>query len=121
MDLSMIGCINKCDHFQFLIQSFRFEKTFHQSPQNLTGAQLAGMQQHTIAASFVDSINKQGASGGRQFRGVVFFASQTGEQPAIIQKEGWYVMDLQKHITLKSHSPIKEMDAFVLFDEARCR
>ena len=85
------------------------------------GAQLAGSHQYMIASNFIDRLNDQPSSEALQFRGVVFFVSKTGDLPPGVEQEGWYVMDLQKHITMKSRSPICEADAFVLFDEARCR
>lgn len=85
------------------------------------GAQLAGCPQHDIAAHFIDLLNEQGASGAQQFRGVVYFAAHTTDQQKGVEQEGWCVMDMQKHITSKIRSPIQEADAFVLFDEARCR
>lgn len=85
------------------------------------GAQLAGSPQHKIASHFIDLLNEQRASLAQEFRGVVFFASQTADLLKGVGPEGWYVMDMQKHIISKSRSPIRESDAFVLFDEARCR
>lgn len=82
------------------------------------GAQLAGIHQHLIASSFIDRLN---TSSCLLFRGVVFFVSKTSDLPPGVEQEGWYVMDLQKRIALKSRSPIREAAAFVLFDEARCR
>lgn len=43
------------------------------------------------------------------FKGVVFY------------NDGWQIMDLSGHIWQKAVSPIKEHEAFVVFDEARCR
>jgi hypothetical protein len=91
--------------------------------KQLAGAQLAGSAQHTIAASFIDRLNEgnKHTSGTQDFQGVVFFSSQEGGLPKGCEHAGWYVMDMQKHITSKSRSPIHESDSFVLFDEARCR
>lgn len=85
---------------------------------HFAGAQLAGSQLHIVASSFIDCLN---TSAGLQFRGVVFFLSKTSDRPPGIDQEGWYVMDPQKRITMKSRSPISEADTFVIFDEARCR
>jgi hypothetical protein len=87
------------------------------------GALLAGCPQHAIASHFIDRLNEQrtDASGSQNFSGVVFFSAQKGGLPTGIEREGWYVMDMQKNITSKSRSPIHESDSFVLFDEARCR
>jgi hypothetical protein len=84
------------------------------------GAQLSGCPQHTIASHFIDRLKKCAPS-SQQFRGVVFFCAQAGDLPRNVECEGWYVMDMQKHIMSKSRSPIHESDSFVLFDEARCR
>lgn len=94
------------------------------------GALLAGSPQHVIAAHFIDilrdrlkkdRLNAQGPSSPHQFRGVAFYASKTTKLPKSIEGAGWCIMDLQKQVTSKSRSPIHEADAFVLFDEARCR
>ena len=62
----------------------------------------------------------QGVTSGR-LRGVVFYATLGAGLPSSIGQEGWYVMDMQKRIVSKNRSPLCEADAFVLFDEARCR
>jgi hypothetical protein len=91
--------------------------------KQLAGAQLAGSEQHTIAANLIDRLNegKKHTSGSQHFQGVVFFSSQVEGHPKGCEHEGWYVMDMQKHITSKSRSPVNESNSFVLFDEARCR
>jgi hypothetical protein len=87
------------------------------------GAQLTGCPQHIIASHFIDRLNEgeKCASEALHFRGVVFFCAEAGDLPRNVECEGWYVMDMQKHIISKSRSPIHESDSFVLFDEARCR
>lgn len=86
-----------------------------------SGAQLAGSLQHAIAAHFIDRLDKQPTAAAQNFRGVVFYVTKTSGCPPGVEVEGWYVMDRQKRIVLKSRSPIHEADSFVLFDEARCR
>ena len=45
-----------------------------------------------------------------RFHGVVFYG-----------RDGWQVMDRRGHVQAKATSPIREHEAFVVFDEARCR
>lgn len=74
-----------------------------------------------VAAHFIDKLNANHGDQVQQFKGVVFFASKTAGLPKSIEHSGWHVMDKQKCILSKNRSPIHEADAFVLFDEARCR
>lgn len=46
-----------------------------------------------------------------RFQGVCFFQD----------KEGWMIIDNQRHCLPRKSSPIAERDAFVIFDDARCR
>lgn len=93
------------------------------------GAQLAGMEQMDVAKRLLDNTARAGSLAGPHGRvdgrpGVVLFAdsSSGGLDPAEQnQLQGWAVMDQQKHCLPKARSPIKEADAFVIFDEARCR
>lgn len=74
-----------------------------------------------VASLFIDKLTGNRMGGPQRFRGVVFFAAKTAGLPKSIDRSGWYVMDLQKRILSKNRSPIREAEAFVLFDEARCR
>lgn len=92
-------------------------------PGVAAGAQLAGTSQHKLASHMIDLLSGRlgpGATSGR-LRGVVFYATLGAGLPSSIGQEGWYVMDMQKRIASKNRSPLCEADAFVLFDEARCR
>ena len=52
----------------------------------------------------------QGSGKARSVLGIVFYG-----------RSGWEVMDTHGHVQSKATSPIKEHEAFVVFDEARCR
>ena len=86
------------------------------------GAQLAGMSQQAAALHLVDGMQRGGSCTSASL-GVVFFVSAgtKGADARHRLPEGWGVMDRQKHCMPKARSPIKEADAFVIFDEARCR
>jgi hypothetical protein len=84
------------------------------------GALLAGSSQESIAQQFIDRfIALEGSQGSEaancaaanlpSFQGVVFYSN------------GWQIMDRAGYIQQKAVSPLKEHEAFVIFDEARCR
>lgn len=60
------------------------------------------------AARSATEVQEGGAA--RNVLGVVFYG-----------RTGWEVMDTHGHVQSKATSPIKEHEAFVVFDEARCR
>jgi hypothetical protein len=80
---------------------------------------LAGLSQESVAAQLIARFtafeSSQGAVEGTSaaatspFHGVVFYSN------------GWKVMDRSGFVQPKAVSPIKEHEAFVVFDEARCR
>lgn len=80
------------------------------------GAQTAGIGQTEAAQHLLENMPHV-HGGGRGCLGVVFFVG-AGNKGA---EQGWHVMDRQKYCTPKARSPIKESEAFVIFDEARCR
>jgi hypothetical protein len=60
-----------------------------------------------VASYLTEAFNKQDNS---PFDGVVFHGLS-----------GWQVMGCAGHVDLESTSPIRAHQAFVVFDEARCR
>jgi hypothetical protein len=80
---------------------------------------LAGLSQESVAAKLVarftalessqESVEGTCAAVTLPFQGVVFYS------------DGWKVMDRSGFVQPKAVSPIKEHEAFVVFDEARCR
>ena len=81
------------------------------------------MAQSAAATHLLDRVHAPGGEREHDCLGVVFFngAGDEGAGGAKALPEGWSVMDRQRHCTLKARSPIRECDAFVIFDEARCR
>eukprot|EP00892_Ulva_mutabilis_P000057 jgi/Ulvmu1/10051/UM059_0101.1 len=85
------------------------------------GAQLAGLQQNEAAKHLLDNMHHSAGGGAQDCQGVVFYAGAGSMAAPGQSAQGWYVMDQQKHCLPKSRLPIHEADAFVIFDEARCR
>ena len=71
------------------------------------GALLAGLEQRDVAAFLVARFNEQPDC---PFQGVVFHGAAS-----------WQVMDRAGYVESEATSPIRAHQAFVVFDEARCR
>jgi hypothetical protein len=68
-------------------------------------------------------IEKLQLANGNSCSGVVFYNHTQASVPngTSTLPTGWCVMDTQQYCCSKKRSPIHEADAFVLFDDARCR
>ena len=70
------------------------------------------MAPHDVAAFVIDTLQ---ATPERSFVGVVFYG-QDGDA-----HDGWMVMDRAGYVEALATSPLSPHEAFVVFDEARCR
>jgi hypothetical protein len=68
---------------------------------------LVGLELETAANYLIIAFKQQQAI---SFQGVLFHG-----------RDGWQVMDNHGFCEPKATSPIKDHEAFVIFDEARCR
>lgn len=74
---------------------------------------LAGMELKDAAAFLLDKFQNVGsAPSGNRLAGVKYHGTSA---------QGWLVMDRGGYVESAKSSPIKDHNAFILFDEARCR
>jgi hypothetical protein len=71
------------------------------------GALMAGASNAGVAKYLIGKLSKT-------FRGVIFFDGES-------LSKGWYVLDRNGSTKPRHSSPIHERDAFVYYDESRCR
>jgi hypothetical protein len=71
------------------------------------GALMAGVSNADVAKYLISKLNQK-------FRAVIFFDGES-------LNKGWYVLDRNGSTKPKQSSPIHERDAFVYYDESRCR
>jgi hypothetical protein len=76
------------------------------------GAQMAGLDNEQVADLVLAQISSTPMNVGSKYKGVVYFD---------VKERKWKLKALNKHTWMLHASPIAEHDAFVFYDESRCR
>ena len=71
------------------------------------GAAMAGYKNSSVANMIMEVLDK-----GSRLQGVIYFE---------VKQQAWFILDRRGHQCPLAASPIHERDAFVFFDESRCR
>jgi hypothetical protein len=104
--------LSGCEHVDKIMELLQSDPALKDAQAIIdAGALLAGQSNVKLAKKIVAALQCEGVP---KFKGVLFFDNSSPDGQ-------WMALELSGRILPKNQSPVRESDAFAIFDEPRCR